>query len=177
MGRNLIYILSRVVYLAFILGSALAPNLGTQLTCQFPAGLGASTILSIHATSIADIFGPEGRSIAWPFVALATFLGSSPDLTSPYPPTDFVLTQEYPPPPFPAPGLPNPAPSPGTGATASPSSSPQPPSSSPKPSPPSSSPGRPPASAPSQTTHTTSPPWISNPPSSPASPQTSSSHA
>jgi len=74
-GRNPIYLLSRIVHLGFILGSALAPNLGTQLPCRFLAGLGASIILSIHGASIADIFGPEGRSLAWPFVSLGSFAG------------------------------------------------------------------------------------------------------
>lgn len=74
-GRNPIYIGSRVVHLAFILGTALSPNIATQISCRFLAGLGASIILAIHGASIADIFGPEGRNLAWPLVATASFLG------------------------------------------------------------------------------------------------------
>lgn len=74
-GRNPIYIFSRCVHLAFILGSALAPNLGAQLACRFLAGLGASTILAIHAASIADLFEAHDRSLAWPFVASGSFFG------------------------------------------------------------------------------------------------------
>lgn len=78
-GRNPIYLGSRVVHLAFILGTALAPNIATQIACRFIAGLGASIILAIHGASIADLFGPEGRNLAWPFVATASFLGECVD--------------------------------------------------------------------------------------------------
>lgn len=74
-GRNPIYIVSRCMHLAFILGSALAPHLGAQVAGRFLAGLGASTILAIHAASIADIFEARDRSLAWPFVASASFFG------------------------------------------------------------------------------------------------------
>ena len=60
---------------AFIGASAAAPNFGAQLICRYLAGLGASTILAIHGASIADIFGPKGRSWVWPFVASASFYG------------------------------------------------------------------------------------------------------
>lgn len=75
-GRNPIYIVSRIFHLCFILGSALAPNLGAQLAFRFLAGLGASIILAIHAASLADVFGPHERSLAGPFVALGSFLGA-----------------------------------------------------------------------------------------------------
>lgn len=75
-GRNPIYIGSRVLHLGFLLGTALAGNLATQLACRLLAGLGASIILAIHGASIADIFGPEGRSLAFPLVALSSFIGT-----------------------------------------------------------------------------------------------------
>lgn len=76
-GRNPVYIGGRIVHLVFILGTALAQNITTQLFCRFFAGIGASTILAIHGASIADLFGQEGRSLAWPLVALWSFLGTS----------------------------------------------------------------------------------------------------
>ncbi|POS87784.1 hypothetical protein EPUL_001691, partial [Erysiphe pulchra] len=76
-GRNPVYIVGRIFHLIFILGTALAQNIMTQLFCRFFAGVGASTILAIHGASIADLFGQEGRSLAWPFVALWSFLGTS----------------------------------------------------------------------------------------------------
>ncbi|KHJ32287.1 putative mfs dha1 multidrug resistance protein [Erysiphe necator] len=76
-GRNPVYIGGRLIHLIFILGTALAQNISTQLICRFFAGIGASTILAIHGASIADLFGQEGRSLAWPFVALWSFLGTS----------------------------------------------------------------------------------------------------
>lgn len=57
-GRNPIYIGSRCSHLGFILGTALARNLATQLVCRFFAGLGASRILAIHEVSVADLFWP-----------------------------------------------------------------------------------------------------------------------
>ena len=74
-GRNPIYIGSRLSYLAFILGTALAKNLGMQIPFLFLAGLGASIILAIHGASIADMFDAKARSLVWPFIASASFLG------------------------------------------------------------------------------------------------------
>ncbi|TQS35367.1 hypothetical protein Golomagni_04212 [Golovinomyces magnicellulatus] len=76
-GRNPVYIGGRLIHIFFILGTALARNISTQLLCRFFAGFGASAILAIHGASIADLFGQEGRSLAWPFVALWSFLGTA----------------------------------------------------------------------------------------------------
>jgi len=70
-----IYIFSRCIHLAFILGPALAPNVGAQLACRSLAGLGASIILAIRAASMADVSAAHGRSLAWPFVVAGSFFG------------------------------------------------------------------------------------------------------
>ncbi|SZE99620.1 unnamed protein product [Blumeria hordei] len=77
LGRNPVYIGGRVLHFFFILGTALAHHIGMQLLCRLLAGLGASAVLAIHGASIADVFGQEGRSLAWPFVALWSFLGTT----------------------------------------------------------------------------------------------------
>lgn len=74
-GRNPIYIYGRLLHLFFIIGTALVQNVTTQIICRLLAGLGASTVLSIHGASVADVFGQEGRSLAWPYVAIWSFLG------------------------------------------------------------------------------------------------------
>lgn len=76
-GRNPIYVLSRCLHVAWLLGAALAPNFAAQCVFRLFAGLSASILLAIHAASIADIFGPLERTIAWPIIALASFLGKS----------------------------------------------------------------------------------------------------
>lgn len=76
-GRNPIYIVGRVIHFFFILGTALAKNSATQMSCRFFAGLGASTILAVHGASIADLYGQEGRGIIWPLVALWSFFGTA----------------------------------------------------------------------------------------------------
>lgn len=76
-GRNPIYIASRVLNVAFLLGVALAPNYGAHLAFRFLAGLGGSTLLCIHGASTADLFNPIERTWAWPAIALASFAGTA----------------------------------------------------------------------------------------------------
>ena len=96
-GKNPIYVLSRCLHVVWLLGVALAPDFGyvgiVVLSCVLPfanfhnlrgqcvfrllAGLSASILLAIHAASIADLFGPVQRTIAWPSIALASFWGTS----------------------------------------------------------------------------------------------------
>ncbi|KAI9825539.1 MAG: hypothetical protein M1819_000531 [Sarea resinae] len=76
-GRNPIYVLSRCLHVVWLLGAALAPNFGAQCVFRLFAGLSASILLAIHAASIADIFGPLERTVAWPLIALASFWGTA----------------------------------------------------------------------------------------------------
>jgi len=76
-GRNPIYIASRILNVAFLLGVALAPNFGAYLAFRFLAGLGGSTLLCIHGASTADLFNPIERTWAWPIIALASFAGTA----------------------------------------------------------------------------------------------------
>lgn len=76
-GRNPIYVFSRCLHVAWMVGVALAPNFGAQCVFRLFAGLSGSILLSIHAASIADIFGPVQRTVAWPVIAMATFCGTA----------------------------------------------------------------------------------------------------
>lgn len=105
-GRNPIYIGSRIWNAIWLLVVALATNFGTYCAARFLAGTGGesasnfqafafviemfymnnlryrattnrcstgSIILAIHAASIADLYDPVDRSLAWPTVAMASF--------------------------------------------------------------------------------------------------------
>lgn len=76
-GRNPIYVVSRILHVLWLIGAALAPNFGAQCVFRLFAGLSGSILLAIHAASIADIFGPVYRTLAWPIIALASFWGTS----------------------------------------------------------------------------------------------------
>lgn len=75
-GRNPIYIVSRCFHVVWLLGVALAPNFAAQIIFRFLAGLGGSILLAIHAASMADIFSPLHRTVAWPCIALSSFFGT-----------------------------------------------------------------------------------------------------
>ncbi|TKA76488.1 hypothetical protein B0A55_02877 [Friedmanniomyces simplex] len=74
-GRNPVYIVTLAIYMCFVLGSALAPNIGTQLTMRFFAGLFGSTPLTCAGGSISDLWSPLERVFAFPVFANAAFTG------------------------------------------------------------------------------------------------------
>ncbi|KAK5110953.1 hypothetical protein LTR62_005491 [Meristemomyces frigidus] len=74
-GRNPVYIVTLAVYMCFILGSALAPNIGAQLVLRFLAGLFGSTPLTCAGGSISDLWSPLERVFAFPVFANAAFTG------------------------------------------------------------------------------------------------------
>nr|POE46902.1 putative efflux pump kojt [Quercus suber] len=76
-GRNPVYVVSRCFHVVWLVGAALAPNFGAQCVFRLFAGFSGSILLAIHAASIADIYGPVYRTIAWPIIALASFWGTA----------------------------------------------------------------------------------------------------
>ncbi|KAF2168806.1 hypothetical protein M409DRAFT_20823 [Zasmidium cellare ATCC 36951] len=76
-GRNPVYVVSRIFHVLWLVGAALAPNFGAQCVFRLFAGLSGSILLAIHAASTADIFGPVHRTLAWPIIALASFWGTA----------------------------------------------------------------------------------------------------
>ncbi|KAK3071894.1 hypothetical protein LTR53_007812 [Teratosphaeriaceae sp. CCFEE 6253] len=74
-GRNPVYIVTLAIYMCFVLGSALAPNIGTQLAMRFFAGLFGSTPLTCAGGSISDLWSPLERVFAFPVFANAAFTG------------------------------------------------------------------------------------------------------
>ncbi|KAL3422127.1 major facilitator superfamily transporter [Phlyctema vagabunda] len=74
-GRNPVYIITMGMYMCWILGAALAPNLATQLVMRFLAGFFGSTPLVCAGGSLSDLWDPMERIYAFPFFANAGFLG------------------------------------------------------------------------------------------------------
>jgi MFS family permease len=74
-GRNPVYIVTLAVYMCWILGAALAPNIGAQLVFRFLAGLFGSTPLTCAGGSISDLWSPMERVFAFPIFANAAFMG------------------------------------------------------------------------------------------------------
>ena len=74
-GRNPVYIVTLAVYMCWILGAALAPNIGAQLVFRFLAGFFGSTPLTCAGGSISDLWNPMERVFAFPVFANAAFMG------------------------------------------------------------------------------------------------------
>ncbi|KAK5121270.1 hypothetical protein LTR85_005436 [Meristemomyces frigidus] len=74
-GRNPVYISTLVIYMIFVMASALSPNIGAQLAFRFIAGCFASTPLTCAGGSISDLWNPMERVFAFPIFANAAFTG------------------------------------------------------------------------------------------------------
>lgn len=75
LGRNPVYIGTLILYMIFVMASALAPNIGAQLTFRFIAGTFASTPLTCAGGSVSDLWSPIERTYAFPFFANMAFVG------------------------------------------------------------------------------------------------------
>ncbi|KAF2102140.1 MFS general substrate transporter, partial [Rhizodiscina lignyota] len=75
-GRNPVYIVTMLLFSIFIMASGLAPNIGAQLAFRFIAGIFGSTPLVCAGGSIADLWKPMQRIIAFPFFASMAFEGT-----------------------------------------------------------------------------------------------------
>lgn len=74
-GRNPVYIATLTIYMLFIMGCGLAPNIQTQLILRFFAGFFGSTPLTCAGGSISDMWSPLERVYAFPVFANAAFTG------------------------------------------------------------------------------------------------------
>jgi len=74
-GRNIIYIVTMVVYMCFLLGCALAPNFGAHITFRFHAGMFGSTPLTVAGGTIADLWDAREKTYAFPLYAFLGFSG------------------------------------------------------------------------------------------------------
>ncbi|KAF2170624.1 hypothetical protein M409DRAFT_64294 [Zasmidium cellare ATCC 36951] len=74
-GRNPIYMITMALFCCWILGAALAPNLGGQLVFRFLAGLFGGTPFTTSGGTMGDIFNHQTRGKVFPFFACMAFLG------------------------------------------------------------------------------------------------------
>lgn len=74
-GRNPVYIVTMILYMIFVMASALAPNIGAQLAFRFLGGLFAATPLVCAGGSLADLWTARERTYAFPIFANAGFTG------------------------------------------------------------------------------------------------------
>jgi hypothetical protein len=70
-----VYIITLTLYMLFVMASALAPNLASQLVFRFLAGFFGSTPLVCAGGSLSDLWNPMERVFAFPVFANAAFTG------------------------------------------------------------------------------------------------------
>jgi DHA1 family multidrug resistance protein-like MFS transporter len=69
LGRNPVYLGGTLIYLFFILGTAVAKNYASQIVCRYLAGLASSAALGINGASVGDMFRPVERALWFPVIA------------------------------------------------------------------------------------------------------------
>lgn len=74
-GRNPVYIVTLTIYMCWLVGAALTPNIGGQFAFRFLAGFFGSTPLTCAGGSISDLWNPLERVYAFPVFANAAFMG------------------------------------------------------------------------------------------------------
>lgn len=74
-GRNAVYVGSVVVFMVWVLASALAPSLPAQVVFRFLAGCAASTPLVCSGGSVSDMWSSLDKTWAFPLYAIAAFGG------------------------------------------------------------------------------------------------------
>jgi MFS family permease len=74
-GRNAVYISTMIMFMIFIMASALAPNIGAQLLFRFVAGAFGATPLTCAGGSISDMWPTLEKTFAFPIFAIFGFCG------------------------------------------------------------------------------------------------------
>ncbi|KAE8151655.1 major facilitator superfamily domain-containing protein [Aspergillus avenaceus] len=74
-GRNIVYLSSLVIFMLFVMASALAPNYGAELIFRFLSGVFGSPPLTCAGGTIADLWSPLEKTLAFPFYAIFSFSG------------------------------------------------------------------------------------------------------
>lgn len=76
-GRSLVYKVTGLVYMLFILGAGFSKNLGSLLVCRLLAGMAGGPVLAVGAGTNADTFPVHLRAVSSSFYIMAPFLGPS----------------------------------------------------------------------------------------------------
>lgn len=75
LGRNIIYIVTMLIYMGFLVGCGAAPSFGAHITFRFLAGMFGSTPLTVAGGTIADLWNPLEKTYAFPLYAFIGFSG------------------------------------------------------------------------------------------------------
>ncbi|KAJ5725834.1 uncharacterized protein N7483_007191 [Penicillium malachiteum] len=75
LGRNVVYTGSLTLFMIFVMGSALAPNIGAQLAFRFLSGIFGCPPLTCAGGTIADLWNPLEKTIFFPMYAILSFGG------------------------------------------------------------------------------------------------------
>jgi MFS family permease len=89
-GRNPTYLVSTLIYMLFVLGSALTPSFGGQIICRFFVGLFSSATLAVNGSSVRDQFRPVKRAFVFPVIAWANVAGKGHSVPSLFSSLTFV---------------------------------------------------------------------------------------
>ncbi|KAK2598914.1 hypothetical protein QQS21_005656 [Conoideocrella luteorostrata] len=76
-GRTAVYSISLLLFMIWIMASALAPNIGSQITFRLLAGCCASAPLVCAGGTIADMFDRTEKTWTFPLFAIISFTGPS----------------------------------------------------------------------------------------------------
>ncbi|CZR54256.1 related to mfs-multidrug-resistance transporter [Phialocephala subalpina] len=74
-GRNAVYIATMMLFMIFIMASALASNIGAQLIFRFLAGAFGATPLTCAGGSFSDMWAGLEKTIFFPIFAIGGFAG------------------------------------------------------------------------------------------------------
>lgn len=74
-GRNIVYVVTFVIFMLFILAKAVAPNFGSALVFRFLVGFFGSTPMTASGGSLADIWSPLEMVFAVPVTMMTAYAG------------------------------------------------------------------------------------------------------
>ncbi|KAJ9296668.1 hypothetical protein DTO271G3_4867 [Paecilomyces variotii] len=74
-GRYPVYLAALSLFAAWLLGAALAPNIGAQIVFRFLAGVSSAAPLTVAGGSVSDVWDTLEKTFAFPFFAIQGFGG------------------------------------------------------------------------------------------------------
>ena len=66
-GRSVVYKISSITYMLFILGAGFSKTLSALLACRMLAGMFGGPVLAVGAGTNADMYSPKNRAVATAF--------------------------------------------------------------------------------------------------------------
>jgi len=75
-GRSPVYIGTMILFMIWVMASALSPNIGAQLTFRFLVGIFGCAPLTCAGGTVADLWNPLEKVYGFPMFAVFGFGGS-----------------------------------------------------------------------------------------------------